>query len=69
MATTNCIDMGAISQLMRDASELYAHIKAISRSESVDQDDIDRLQSLLCDLQDNVSELESSIEDEEEGDE
>jgi hypothetical protein len=61
--------MGALSQLLRDSRELYDHIKAISRAESVDQDDIDHLQSLLSDMQDNVTDLESSIEDEEEDEE
>jgi hypothetical protein len=56
--------MGAISQLLRDSRELYDLIKEISRAESVDHDDINTLQSLLSDLQDNVSDMESSIEEE-----
>lgn len=68
MATTNCIDMGAITQLLSDARELYDHIKSIYRNEEIDQDDIDTLQSLLCDMQDTVTDLESSIEDEAEED-
>lgn len=69
MATQQCIDMGAISQMRRDSRELHDLIREISLSESVDQTDIERLQSLLSDLQDNVTDLESSIEDEAEEDE
>lgn len=65
MATTQSIDMGAISQLLHDAKELYTLIKSISNNESVDHDDIDTLGQLLSDMQDNVTDLESSIEDDE----
>lgn len=65
MATANSIDMGAITQLLRDAKELYALARSISNNESVDQDDIDTLEQLISDCQDSVSELAESIEDEE----